>query len=124
MNLIKLTYFGTNKPTLVNISESTSIYRMVDNKSGKNITKINFNGQSYIMVNEDLKTIYELVQDCKNGVEQEIDWTEPIEETFVQSYEEQRPRPTRQYQPRTFYPRNDYRDRNYNNHNTYNQNSY
>lgn len=123
MNLIKLSYFGTNKPTLVNINESTSIYRMTDNKSGKLITKINFNGQSYIMVNEDLETIYKLVQDSKKGIEQEIDWTEPIEEMFVKSYEEQRPQ--RNYQPRNnYYPRNDYRDRNYNNHNTYNQNSY
>jgi hypothetical protein len=109
--LIKLTYYGTIRPTLVNLDNVESIYQVYDKHQKRFSTKICFRGNdSFINVEEDLKTIMKIQQDIKEGVFQELDFETPtIEDRFVDSYY----KTEREYQPRT-------RERNYNMEDSYN----
>lgn len=108
--LIKLTYYGTSRATLVNFDNVESIYQVFDKQQKRFSTKICFNGnQSFINVEEDLQTIMKLQQEYVNGKFQSTDFTTPtIEERFEDSY----------YKHENQYPRK--RERNYNSQHTYN----
>lgn len=117
--LIKLTYYGTNRPTLVNFNNVESIYEVFDKIQRRMSTKICFRGNdSFVNVEEDLKTVMKLYQDCVNGKKQEIDWeTQTIDNTMSQSYTHQtsyKMRPRRQYNS----------DKSFNQENLYNENLY
>jgi hypothetical protein len=111
--MIKLTYYGTNRPTLVNFSNVESIYQVFDKHQKRFSTKICFRGNdSFINVEEDLKTIMKLHQEYQSGVFQDTEdiETPTIEERFEDSYY----RTTeRNYQPRN-------RERNFNTDKSYN----
>jgi hypothetical protein len=109
--LIKLTYYGTNRATLVNLGNVESIYQVFDKQQKRFSTKICFKGnQSFINVEEDLQTIMKIQQDCLEGNYQSTEFTTPtIEERFEDSYYRQE----NQYTPRR-------RERNYNNQNSLN----
>jgi len=93
--LVKLTYYGTGKPTLVNLN---------------NVETILFKGGNYINVEEDLQTILGYQIDGLNGNPQSTKWESPsIDEMLETDYnrksyqEERRPR----YNTRKEYTRND-----------------
>lgn len=109
--LIKLTYYGTNRPTLVNLDNVESIYQVYDRQQKRFSTKICYNGNtSFINVEEDLKTIMKIQQDVNEGIFQDLDFETPtIEDRFEDSYY----KTERQHQPRG-------RERNYNMDDSYN----
>jgi hypothetical protein len=119
--LLKLTYYGTTRPTLVNVKNVESVYQVYDKIGRRYSTKICFKGnESFINVEEDLQTIMKLEQESMEGTFQDTDWETPsIEERLEQSFEQQT------YQPRPQRPRYDNRtygrERNYN---SFNQNNY
>lgn len=86
--LVKLTYYGTDRPTLVNLGNVESIYQVFDKVSKRYSTKICFKGnESYINVEEDLQTILRLDQETKEGHYQNYDWETPsLEERLETSY--------------------------------------
>ena len=111
--LIKLTYYGTTRPTLVNLENVESIYQVFDKHQKRFSTKICFRGnESFINVEEDLKTIMEIQKDVSNGKFQNVDdiGSPTIEERFEDSYYKSE----RQYQPRN-------RERNFNSVNSFEQ---
>jgi hypothetical protein len=116
---IKLTNANSKRPVVINPSNIHSMYEMVDRTNGNFITKINFNENSYIMVNERLEDIYKLGVLLTKGVDQvDIDWTvqtidERVEESFKPRTYERRPRA---------YDNN--RQRNYNSYNSFNDNNF
>jgi hypothetical protein len=116
---IKLTNANSKRPVVINPSNIHSMYELVDRTNGNFITKINFNENSYIMVNERLEDIYTLGGNLTKGVDQvDIDWTvQTIDERVEESF---RPR-TYERKPRTY---DNNRQRNYNSYNSYNDNGY
>ena len=116
--LLKLTNYGTNRPTLINMSKVESIYQVYDRNEKRMSTKICFNGSSsFVNVEEDLQTIMKLEQDIINGELQETDWITPtIEERILDSFDTTFNHPQRQ---RTYRPR-----QNYNSVNSFIDNSY
>lgn len=114
--LVKLTYYGTDRPTLVNLGNVESIYQVYDKVMKRFSTKICFKGnESYINVEEELQTILRLAQECMSGKFQDCDWETPtIEDRLESSYQQYRTR-TNNYQPR---------ERSYNRDNVYNQNQW
>ncbi len=96
--LVKLTYYGTGKPTLVNLSKVETIYQVADKFQQKLSTKILFNGGNYINVEEDLQTILGLQIDAMNGQHQSTNWSSPsvdelLEQDFnKKTYDTRRPR--------------------------------
>lgn len=109
--LVKLTYYGTGKPTLVNLNNVETVYQVVDKIQQKLSTKILFKGGNYINVEEDLQTILGYQNDAMNGNPQSTKWESPsIDEMLETDYnrksyqEERRPR----YNTRKEYSRNDH----------------
>jgi len=121
--LLKLTNYGTNRPTLINMSKVESIYQVYDRNEKRMSTKICFNGSSsFVNVEEDLQTIMKLEQDIINGELQETDWITPtIEERILDSFDTTFNHPQRQ---RTYRPRQNYNNNNYNSVNSFIDNSY
>lgn len=112
--IVKLTYYGTNRSTLVNLSKVESMYQVFDKIHRRFSTKICFNGNnSFINVEEDLQTIMKLQHEFLGGEYQSSEWdTQTIDERFEDTfYRSEKPR----YAPR---------ERNYNTQNTYNDNQY
>ena len=108
--LVKLTYYGTGKPTLVNLNNVETVYQVVDKIQQKLSTKILFKVGNYINVEEDLQTILGYQIDFLNGNPQSTKWESPsIDEMLETDYnrksyqEERRPR----YNTRKEYTRND-----------------
>jgi hypothetical protein len=112
--LIKLTYYGTDRPTLVNLDNVESIYQVFDKVMKRFSTKICFRGnESYINVEEELQTILRLAQEAKEGKYQDNDWESPsLEDRLETSYQNYKSRST------NFNPR----ERNYNREDMYNEN--
>jgi hypothetical protein len=111
--LVKLTYYGTDRPTLVNLENVESIYQVFDKVSRRYSTKICFKGnESYINVEEDLQTILRLDQETKEGHYQSHVWETPsLEERMETNYNQYKGR-SNQYVPRERnYNRVDYLDR-------------
>ena len=121
--LLKLTYYGSTRPTLVNVNNVESIYQVYDKVGRRYSTKICFKGnESFINVEEDLQTIMKLEQESISGVFQDTEWETPsVEERMEQSYEQQS---YKQQRPRYDNRQSFGRDRNYNTFNSYNQNNY
>jgi hypothetical protein len=86
--LLKLTYYGTTRPTLVNVKNVESVYQVYDKVGRRYSTKICFKGnESFINVEEDLQTIMKLEQETMEGTFQDTDWETPsIEERLETSY--------------------------------------
>lgn len=115
--IIKLTYYGTNRVTLVNLEKVESMYQVYDKINRRFSTKICFNGNnSYINVEEDLQTILKLQHDFLTGEYQSSDWeSQTVDERFEESF-------YRSEKPMYDRPRYNPRERNYNTMNTYNVN--
>lgn len=96
---IKLTKNGN--PILVN-SESVTNYETILSHNGT-LTKLFLVSGNYIIVEETLETIYNILWGMTKGEKQNVDWTHTnIDEGFEQSYQPQpdyRPR-RRVYQSR------------------------
>ena len=110
--LVKLTYYGTDRPTLVNLDNVESIYQVYDKMSNRYSTKICFKGNdSYINVEEDLQTILRLDQETKEGHYQDHDWVTPsLEDRLESSYNQYKGRSTN-FRPRERnFNRVDYQD--------------
>lgn len=96
--LVKLTYYGTGKPTLVNISNVETIYQVADKFQQKLSTKVLFKSGNYINVEEDLQTILGIQNDVMNGNSQSTEWESPsvdelLEQDFnKKTYDTRRPR--------------------------------
>ena len=121
--LLKLTNYGSNRPTLINMDKVESIYQVYDKNEKRMSTKICFNGSSsFVNVEEDLQTIMRLEQEVVSGQFQETDWITPtIEERILDSFETTFNHPQRQ---RTYRPRQNYNNNNYNSVNSFIDNSY
>ena len=115
--LIKLTYYGTDRPTLVNISNVESIYQVFDKTQKRFSTKICFKGnESFINVEEELQTVLRLAQEAEMGKFQSHEWETPsLEERLESSYQQYKSRST------NFHPRE---RMSYNRYDMYNENQY
>ena len=113
--IVRLTYYGGNRSTLVNLDKVESIYQVYDRVQRRFTTKICFNGNnSFINVEEDLQTIMKLQEDYLTGKYQSTDFeTNTLDERMEEMYYQQ-PRPV---QPR-------FREKNFNSQNTYNENHF
>lgn len=65
--LIKLTYQGKGTPTLVNLQNVKNIFSILDKRNDKVATKIEYIDGTYVNVEEDIKTIYEIQWKMMNG---------------------------------------------------------
>ncbi len=103
--LIKLTYYGTDRPTLVNINNVESVYQVFDKATRKFSTKICFKGnESYVNVEEELQTVLRLAQEAEMGKFQSAEWDTPsLEERLETSYQQYKSRSTN-FQPRERIP--------------------
>ena len=117
--LVKLTYYGTDRVTLVNLDNVESVYQVFDKVLKRFSTKICFRGnESYINVEEDLQTVLRLAQETKEGKHQDCDWDTPsLEERLESSYQQYKSRSTN-FNPE---PR---RRMSYNSYDSFNENSY
>jgi uncharacterized protein YlzI (FlbEa/FlbD family) len=85
---IKLTKNGN--PILVN-SQNVTNYETTQSQN-RVLTKLFLVGGQYLIVEESLEEIYNILWNMKKGEKQEVDWTYmSIDEGFEQSYQ-QRPR--------------------------------
>lgn len=114
--LIKLTYYGTDRPTLVNLNNVESIYQVYDKVTRRFSTKICFRGnESYVNVEEELQTVLRLAQEAQQGKYQDSDWETPsLEDRLETSYQQYKSRST------NFRPQ----ERSYNRHDMFNDNTY
>lgn len=88
--IIKLTYYGTNRPTLINFDNVESVYELYDKVQKRMSTKICFGNNSYVNVEEDLKTIMKFYQEGLEGKHQPIDWeTQTVDSMASESYYQQ-----------------------------------
>lgn len=117
--LIKLTSQGN--PVLINFDNVVEV-SPVQNGS---LSRVNFVGGNYKIVEESMESIMEIVTEVSSGGKQEIDWTiqtPSVDESFQQTFQPRypQPRPQRSYQQR---PQRRY-ERNFNTFDSYNQNNY
>ena len=112
--LIKLTYTASGKSSLINLDKMNSAFRIFERNTRKYATRINFDNDVFIIVDETMQEIQQLAQSDSSGEFQSTDWIEidggGLEEQLEQSFERHAPR-----RPR-FNNQN-----NYNNNNNYNQ---
>lgn len=99
--LIKLTYQGKGTPTLVNLQNVKNIYPILDKRNDKIVTKVEYIDGSYVNVEEDVKTIYEIQWKMMNG-SCDMDFIVPsVDDMINNSYYETKKydnRPQRPYQ--------------------------
>lgn len=74
--MIKLTYTQTGRTTLVNLEQVTTAFRIFEKTMQKYATRVNFQNDSFSIVNEDLQTIKELGEKALSGEYQSNDWAE------------------------------------------------
>jgi len=74
--IIKLTYTQTGKVTLVNLDQMTTAFRMFEKTTQKYATRINFQNDTFAIVDEELQTIKELGENALAGEFQSNDWIE------------------------------------------------
>lgn len=87
---IKLTYAQTGKATLINFDMVESTYRFFDKNSNKMATRINFQNERYVIVDEELQEILKLIQENEQGQYQACDWidtTSNIEDRMERDYD-------------------------------------
>ena len=99
--LIKLTYQGKGTPTLVNLQNVKNVYPILDKRNDKIVTKVEYIDGSYVNVEEDVKTIYEIQWKMMNG-SCDMDFDVPsVDDIINNSYYETKKfdnRPQRPYQ--------------------------
>ena len=99
--LIKLTYQGKGTPTLVNLQNVKNVYPILDKRNDKIVTKVEYIDGSYVNVEEDVKTIYEIQWKMMNG-SCDMDFDVPsVDDMINNSYYETKKfdnRPQRPYQ--------------------------
>lgn len=96
--LIKLTYYGTNKPTLVNMDKVQNIYQIFDKINRRMTTKVCFDSASYINVEEEPQTIQQLEQESMAGKYQDTDWATTIDERFEDNFQKHERKPRNQFE--------------------------
>lgn len=74
--IIKLTYTITGKTTLLNADKITTAFRIYEKSTSKYATRVNFDTDSYVIVDEELQTIKQLIEDALSGDFQSNDWVE------------------------------------------------
>jgi hypothetical protein len=74
--IIKLTYTQTGKVTLVNLDQVTTAYRIFEKTTQKYATRVNFQNDTFAIVDEELQTIKELGENALAGEFQTNDWVE------------------------------------------------
>jgi len=117
--LIKVTYLTNGRGTIVNFDKVESIYKVFDRNNGKMQTRINFDGERFLMVQEEPQEILKLVQDYERGEFQDTDWVDieipNLEEKLENSYNDFGNRGYgRNQQPQPYNNRRSYNN-NYNN---------
>jgi hypothetical protein len=112
--LVRLTYYGTNKGTLINLDNVHNIYQVFDKINRRLVTKVCFNVNNYINVEETPQEILKLQQSFMKGEYQETDWDTPqtfddqIESEYYNSTPERRTTyPLRRGKPSQFEIYND-----------------
>jgi hypothetical protein len=74
--IIKLTYTLTGKTTLLNADKITTAFRIYERSTAKYATRVNFDTDSYVIVNEELQEIKKLIENSLDGEYQSNDWVE------------------------------------------------
>lgn len=74
--IVKLTYTATGKATLVNMDTMSSAFRIFERTTRKYATRLNFTGEQYVVVDEELQEIMRLVQEQQQGNYQATDWVQ------------------------------------------------
>lgn len=90
--LVKLTYYSTGNPTLVNLNNVETIYQVADKFQSRVSTKIQFKGGGFVNVEEDLQTIMKIQWGMMNGVVQDMEFESPSIDDMLQSSYEKRER--------------------------------
>ena len=99
--LIKLTYYGTGKPTLVNLESVETMYQVIDKNRTRLSTKVLFKGGNYINVEEELQEILKHQSNLTKGIDQDFDWQSPtIDDMLELDYNRQQTRPQQRYPKR------------------------
>lgn len=114
--IVKLTYTITGKTTLVNLDKMTTAFRIFERSTSKYATRINFDNESYVIVDEELQIIKELGEKVSDGEYQSNDWVEMdsgegnadfhqrLESNYNQAYSRQ---PQRRYNNNRQYQNNE-----------------
>lgn len=74
--IIKLTYTLSGKSTLLNADKMTTAFRIFEKSTRKYATRINFDNDSFVIVDEELQVIKQLQEDALAGEYQTNDWIE------------------------------------------------
>ena len=99
--LIKLTYYGRGKPTLVNLESVETMYQVVDKNRTRLSTKVLFKGGNYINVEEELQEILKHQSNLMKGIDQDFDWQSPsVDDMLELDYNRQQTRPQQRYPKR------------------------
>lgn len=110
-SLIKLTYTASGKSSLVNLDKVISAFRIFERNTRKYATRLNFDNDLFIIVDESLQEIQQFAQSSSSGEYQSTDWVEidggGMEEQMEQSYDRHVPKPR--------YQKREYNNNNYNN---------
>jgi hypothetical protein len=77
---IKVTYFGKNRPTIINVDKMETMYQKIDRNSNRISTCIQFSKDNYILVDETPQEIMQLIEGAKNNA--------PIGNIETQSFDE------------------------------------
>jgi hypothetical protein len=104
--IIKLTYTITGKTTLINADKITTAFRIFEKSTRKYATRINFDTDSYIIVDEEMQDIKQIIECAISGEYQSNDWVdidsgvgedfhEKLENNYNDAYQ-----PRQQYAPR------------------------
>ena len=118
-SIIKLTYVHSGKATLVNLDLVTSMFRIFEKASRKYATRINYQTEQFVVVEEDLQEIMKLSQAIEQGEFQSTDWVEEDsgdgQEDFLGKLENDYQRNTyRQPRQNSYQPRQQYNNNQYN----------
>jgi hypothetical protein len=104
--IIKLTYTLTGKSTLVNADKITTAFRIYERSTSKYATRVNFDTDSYVIVDEELQEIKRLTEKSLDGDYQTNDWVEidsgegaDVQQRFEKNYNQAytRQQPQRRY---------------------------
>jgi hypothetical protein len=86
---IKVTYFGKDRPTLINVDKIETMYQKIDRNANRICTSIQFSKENYILVEESLQDIIKLIEDAKNGIAIGNIETQTFDQLIEQSYQSQ-----------------------------------
>jgi hypothetical protein len=101
--IIKLTYTLTGKATLINVDKITTAFRIYERTTSKYATRVNFDTDSYVIVDEELQEIKRLSENASDGDYSSNDWVDvdsgeggidvhqKFEKNYNQAYTRQQP---------------------------------